>query len=198
MKKSIIFSLLFLLLVSLQLIPKQLSAQEESKHVFGIGIGKVAYSGNIVHIEAVNDDFWLKYDNDITLHASYGYKVFPYFQIGGYFEFERATFSSEDFIGNIKGSRIDIGMQWLGEYPAESKFKVQLGGYIGFSMLSNSNWDETPKGMNYGIMAGPCYNTGKITVALHVHAGLSNYFGDVIENANVLAPRVYIKVFYNL
>ena len=175
MKKSIFLSLLVLLLVSLQLTTKQLSAQEDSKHVFGIGIGKVAYSGNIVHVEAANDDFWLKYDNDITLNTSYGYKVFPYFQIGGYFEYEKATFSSDDFTGTVKGSRIDIGMQWLGEYPAESKFKVQLGGYFGFSTLSNSDWNETPKCMSYGIMAGPCYNTGKITVALHVHAGLSNY-----------------------
>lgn len=187
-----------LILVSTILFSSKQTAAQETNHVFSIGIGKVAYSDNIVHVESSFDDFWLKYKNDITLNASYGYRVFPYFQIGGYFEFEKSTFGSEDFVGELKGSRIDFGMQWLGEYPAESKFKVQLGGYMGFSMLSNSDWDETPKGMNYGIMAGPCYNTGKIAVALHVHAGLSNYFGDVIENANILAPRVYLKVFYNL
>ncbi len=170
---------------------------QESNHVFGFGIGKVAFSGDIVHVESSIDDSWFKYKNDITLNASYAYRVFPYFRIGGYFEYEKATLS-DDLLGDVKGSRIDFGMQWLGEYPAESKFKAQLGGYFGFSMLSNELWDETPKGMSYGIMVGPCYSFGKISIALHAHAGLSNYFGDVIENANILAPRVYLKVFYNL
>lgn len=187
-----------LFLVTLIFVSSKPTFAQETNHVFSIGLGKVAYSDNIVHVESSVDDFWLKYESDITLNAAYGYKVFPYFQIGGYFEFEKSKFSSEDYLGDFKSTRIDIGMQWLGEYPADSKFKAQLGGYFGFSMLSNDDWDEKPKGMNYGIMAGPCYNVGKITVALHVHAGLSNYFGDKIENVNNLAPRVYLKLFYNL
>ncbi|RPH34080.1 MAG: hypothetical protein EHM93_02660 [Bacteroidales bacterium] len=196
MKKSILFSFSVLLLFSFLLTSERILSQE-SNHVFGVGIGKIAYSDDIVHVEVANDDFWLKYKSDITLNASYAYKVFPYFRIGGYFEYEKSTLS-DDFLGDSKGSRIDLGIQWLGEYPAESNFRVQLGGYFGYSMLSNKDWDETPKGMSYGIMAGPCYNAGKISVALHVHAGLSNYFGDQVENVNNLAPRVYIKVFYNL
>ncbi len=196
MKKSKVLIVSLILVIAFFSTSKPIIAQE-SNHVFGLGIGKAAFSDDIVHIEAGGDDFWMKYKSDITFNASYAYKVFPYFRIGGYFEFENSTLT-DDYYGEVKGTRIDFGGQWLSEYPAESKLKIQLGGYFGFSMLSNEDWDEKPKGMNYGIMAGPSYNVGKVTVAFHVHAGLSNYFGDKVENVNNLVPRVFFKVFYNL
>ncbi len=196
MKKSNVLLGSLILAIAFVASSKPILAQE-TNHIFCFGIGKAAFSDDIVHIEAGGNDFWMKYKSDITLNASYAYKVFPYFNIGGYFEYENSTLT-DDFYGDIKGSRVDFGGQWLGEYPSESQFKMQLGGYFGFSMLSNEDWDEKPKGMNYGIMAGPCYNVGKVSIALHVHAGLSNYFGDTVENVNNLVPRVYLKVFYNL
>jgi len=195
MKKSILLSTVLVLMFSFLLSNNQLLAQD-SKHIVGVGVGRVAYGDNILYVNTAVGDDWFKYSNDIILNLSYNYKVFPYFRIGSYFEFESATLES-DIVKGIKGSRFDFGAQWFGEYP-ETKLRLQLGGYFAFSVLSNEVWKESVKGINYGIMAGPCYHFGKVSVALHVHAGMSPYFGEVIEDVDILAPKVFLKVFYNL
>lgn len=195
MKKSFLLSISLTLMFSFLLRNNQLLAQD-SKHLFGIGVGRVAYGDNIMYVNTAAGDDWFKYTQDVILNFSYNYRIFPYFRVGSYFEYESATLENDTHKG-LKGSRFDFGAQWLGEYP-ETKLRLQLGGYFAFSILSNDAWNESLKGMNYGIMAGPCYQFGKFSVALHVHAGMSPYFGDVIENVDILAPKVFLKLFYNL
>lgn len=195
MKKLAILPYSFLMLLAiLQVIPYKMHAQE-SKHVVGIGFGRVAYSDDIVYV-STGSGVWFKYNKDVIFNLNYAYKVYPYFRIGGYFEYESAEMES-DLLKNTKGSRFDIGGQWLGEYP-KTKLRAQLGGYFAFSVLSNELWDKTLKGINYGIMAGPCYDFGKISISLHVHAGMSPYFGDEPEDVDVLAPKVFLKIYYTL
>lgn len=196
MKKLIIFSITLSVLIFLQPTANHLLAQD-SKHVFGFGIGRVAYNDNIVYVNSSIGDDWFKYGQDVILNFSYAYKVYPYFRIGGFFEYERATLEN-DIVKDIKGSKFDFGVHWLGEYPS-TKLRLQLGGYFAFSVLSNELWDKSVKGISYGIMGGPCYSFGKIDIALHVHAGMSPYFGDNDpEDVDILAPKVLLKVFYTL
>lgn len=195
MKKLRLHCLLILLLMFSQTLIWHLDAQE-SKHVFGIGIGRVAYSDNIIYVNTSAGDVWFKYSQDVVLNINYAYKVYPYFRVGSYFEYEKAEMKN-DLVSGVKGSRFDIGTQWLGEYP-DKKFRLQLGGYFAFSVLSNDQWNESVKGINYGIMGGPCYDAGKFSIALHVHAGMSPYFGNNPEDVDILAPKVFLKIYYTL
>ena len=187
---------LVLILLLIQPCLNRINAQE-SKHVFGFGIGRVAYNDDIVYANTSVGDYWFKYNQDIILNFNYAYKVFPYFRIGGYFEYEKAKMESNT-LGEVEGSRFDLGLHYLAEYPGDSKLRLQLGGYFAFSVLSNELWDESIKGLSYGIMGGPCLYAGKFSIALHVHAGMSPYFGDEPENVDILAPKVLLKFYYNL
>jgi hypothetical protein len=114
------------------ILTSNLFAQEqELKNIIGFGVGycppKQAYIDAPPYI-------WVGFKASPVFDFFYERQVSDDMRLGGYFDYQNASF--QDF--NAKATRLNIGLNWLGEYP-NTPIHAELGGYFGYGSLKADN-----------------------------------------------------------
>ena len=167
---------------------------QEQKNIIGFGAGISPQYDNSIWIgDPVN--VWVTKKTSPVFQFFYARQVREAVRLGGYFEYESATFSIDNS-ADSKASRYNIGVNWLAQYP-NSDFHMQLGGYIGYGFMKASDWDQSMYGTDMGIMVGPAYEKDIFGIALHVQYGKGYYTSSGIPTEVGLAlPKFLMKVYY--
>jgi hypothetical protein len=176
---------LFSLLLTLNLF----SQSKEQKNIVGFGAGfcpaKDVWIGNPVNL-------WADINSSPLFHVFYSRQIREAVRLGGYFEYENATFTNT----TDKASRYIIGINWLAQYP-NKPFHLQLGGYFGYGFVKADMWDQRLGGIEYGMLAGPAYEKNNFGMALHFPAGFSYFISSGIPDEVSYSKGTYLlKVYY--
>lgn len=171
---------------------------QEQKNVIGIGAGISPKYDYDVWIADPKNGAWVTKNTSPVFQFFYARQVREALRLGGYFEYESATLLLNN-IHDIKASRVNIGINWLGQYP-ESEFHIQLGGYAGYGFVGASDWSQSLYGADVGVMLGPAYEKGNFGIALHVQYG-KGYYGNykstgTPNEVGVAIPRFLLKVYH--
>jgi len=87
-----------------------------------------------------------------------------------------------------------VGIDWIAQYPV-TRLHLELGGYFGFGMIKANNWDNL-KGAEFGMLAGPAYDSRHFGVSLHMKAGFSPFSSDgTPEGVLLYAPGILFKAY---
>jgi hypothetical protein len=182
--KNGIMSILFLMLTL------SLFAQEqEQKNIIGAGAGycpaRVVWIGNPLNV-------WADINASPILHVFYARQVLKAVRLGGYLEYENATFKRTD----NKASRYNAGFTWLAQYPCKP-FHAQLGGYFGYGFVKADIWNQSVSGIDYGIMIGPAYENNNFGIALHLQTGYCYYTSSgAPDEVSYSKERLLLKVYF--
>jgi hypothetical protein len=180
---------LFILTVLLSLFVQG----QEQKNIVGIGAGFSPKYESAVWI-GDPDNIWVTKNASPVFHILYARQALESVRLGGYFEYENATFEST----NEKASRYNIGIDWLAQYPSTS-FHAQLGGYVGYGIITSSDWDQPLAGSDIGIMIGPAYEKDNFGIALHLQYGKAYYTSSgEPDEVGLAIPKILLKVYYKL
>jgi hypothetical protein len=176
-------------MVCLLLTLNLFSQVKEQKNIAGIGAGfspaRVVWIGNPVNV-------WADIIPSSIVQVFYARQVLAAVRLGGYLEYENATFKSAD----EKASRYNFGLNWLAQYPSKP-FHAQLGGYFGYGFVKANIWDQSLGGIDYGIMVGPAYEKNNFGIAMHLHSGFSYYTSSgVPDEVSYSKARFLLKAYY--
>ena len=190
MKKGILCLLCLMLTLNL------FAQGQEQKNIIGFGAGiSPRYDYSVWIGDPVN--IWATKNSSSVFQFFYARQVLEAVRLGGYFEYESATFTAYSSYDS-KASRYNIGANWLAQYP-NSDFHIQLGGYIGYGSIKASDWDQSVYGTDIGIMVGPAYEKGNYGIALHVQYGKGYYTSSgTPTEVGFAVPRYLLKVYYKL
>jgi hypothetical protein len=186
-----------LFLLSLMLTSNLFAQGQDKKNIIGFGAGISPKYDYAVWIgEPVN--VWVTKNTSPVFQLFYARQMNQALRLGGYFEYESATmkfFST----GDSKTSRLNIGINWLSQFP-NRPFHMQLGGYIGYGSVSASDWSQSLYGSDVGIMLGPAYEKNNFGIALHVQYG-KGYYGNykstgTPNEVGLSIPRFILKVYH--
>jgi hypothetical protein len=183
-----------LFLLSLMLTSNLFAQGQDKKNIIGFGAGISPKYDYAVWIgEPVN--VWVTKNTSPVFQLFYARQMNQALRLGGYFEYESATmkfFST----GDSKTSRLNIGINWLSQFP-NSPFHMQLGGYLGYGSVSASDWSQSLYGSDVGIMIGPAYEKDNFGIALHLQYGKAYYTssGTPTEVGMAIA-RILLKVYH--
>jgi hypothetical protein len=187
-KKNEILCLLSIMLTSSLFLQGQ-----EHKNIVGIGAGISPASDYAVWIgDPMN--VWVTKKTSPVFQLFYARQVLEVVRLGSYFEYENATFEST----NDKASRYNFGLNWLARYP-NTAFHAQLGGYVGYGLITSSDWDQPLSGSDIGIMIGPAYEKDNFGIALHLQYGKAYYTSSgEPDEVGLAIPKFLLKVYYKL
>jgi hypothetical protein len=182
-KKGIISA--FCILMALNVF----SQVNEQKNILGIGAGycpsRLIWIGNPLNV-------WADINSSPIIQLFYQRQVLKSVRLGGYIEYENATFTDT----KDKATRYDIGLNWTAQYP-DTPLHLQLGGYFGYGFVKADIWDQSLGGIDYGIMVGPAYEKNNLGVALHVQSGYSYYTSSgTPDEVSYSKIRILAKVYY--
>ncbi|MEI8049752.1 MAG: hypothetical protein WCI92_20440 [Bacteroidota bacterium] len=140
-------------------------------------------------------NFWPNRQQSPIYLRVYARQGYDFFRIGAYHEYEEVKFSDNESSEIRSFTRSNIGLNWLGQFP-KTPFHFQLGGYFGYGFLKATNWSNL-KGTDYGMLAGPAFEKGKMGVALHVQYGHAWYKSTGTPIGVMLyTPKYLLKVYY--
>ena len=140
-------------------------------------------------------DFWPNREPSYMVQGSYSRQLNQSFRTGAYVEYERIRFSTQnnDSIHSFK--RYNLGLEWIGQYPS-TPLHLQLGGYMGYGFLAANHWDNL-KGFDFGMIAGPAYETQHIGLSVQVRSGYAPYSSNGTPSGVLLFnPKLLLKVYY--
>lgn len=171
-----------------------LFGEDQPKNVFGVSFGIVPIGDAYLDMPI---NTWPDRESSQVGQVFYARKVSEVFMIGSYLEYENANFSNSSSDVNYSFSRYSIGLNWLGKYP-KTQLHMQLGGYIGYGLLTAKDWDNL-KGVDLGLIIGPAYERNKIGIALHMQGGHAWYGSSgTPEGVMLYYPRFLFKIYYKL
>jgi hypothetical protein len=191
-KKNELLCMLFLMFTFNSLLQGQ-----EQKNVIGIGAGvSPKYDYDVWIGDPVN--VWLTKNASPVIQFFYARQVREALRLGGYFEYESATLHIDN-LHNIKTSRLNIGINWLGQFP-NSDFHMQFGGYIGYGLVKAPDWSQSLYGTDAGLLIGPAYEKINFGIALHAQYG-KGYYGNykstgTPNEVGIAIPRFLLKVYH--
>jgi len=176
-----------LFIVCLMLTINLFAQEQDKKNIVGFGYGiSLAKDYSVWIGDPV--DVWANKNIGQVIQLFYARQLMPSFRLGSYFEYEHSTcsFEIDEFDGSTyymydivaKASRYNIGLNWLSQYPKKA-FHAQLGGYMGYGILSSSNMrqalngtsGQNLSGIDFGLMLVPAYEKGNYGIALHAQSG---------------------------
>ena len=189
MKKFIVWFPLFCCAFHLQV-----SAQEQhNRNMAGFSIEYFPYMSQGIYFDDPFD-FWPNNEPFLMYQLFYARQVTESFRIGGYVEKGSNRFSDQSGSGTKSFRRNTIGVNWLGQFP-KTRLHLQLGGYFGYELIKAQNWDNLT-GPDFGMIAGPAFETGSFGVALHLQSGFSpNKSSGTPEGILLYTPRVLLKIY---
>jgi hypothetical protein len=172
-----------------------LFCQDQAKNIFGLSAGIAPGVMDMYFDMPFN--FWPNRELSPIYNVFYARQVTESFRIGGYAEYEKAKFSDNTSEDIYSFNRYNMGLYWLGQFP-KTALHLQLGGYFGYGFLRADNWDNL-KGADYGFIAGPAYERGKLGIAVHVHQGHAWYESTGTPIGVMLyTPKYMLKIYYKL
>jgi hypothetical protein len=185
MKTKIGFFIVFFLILTSSLF----SQVTERKNMAGFGFGfcpaKDVWIGNPLN-------FWADINSSQIFHVFYAHQLREAVRLGGYFEYENATFTNT----SDKASRYSIGLNWLAQYP-DKPLHIQLGGYFGYGFVKADIWDQRVSGIEYGMLVGPAYEKNNFGIAFHLPAGFIYYTSSGTPDEVSYSKGTYLlKVYY--
>ena len=170
------------------------SQEKSSKNIAGFGTTLVPYMKHGMYFDDPYD-FFPNQEPSTFIRVFYARKLNETLRLGAYLESalkNEFTDQTSDDIHSFK-KRV-IGIDWLAKYP-DTKLHIELGGFAGYSMLKADNWDNL-KGADFGMLAGPAYESRHFGVSFLWKAGFSPHFSDgVPERILMYTPGMLIKVY---
>ncbi len=194
MKKKLLNGILCLLCLMLTLNP--IAQGQEQKNIIGFGAGISPGKDYCIWFGDPVDE-WAGKNASPVIQIFYARQVLESFRLGSYFEYESATFNNLYNYTDMKASRVNVGINWLSQFP-NSAFHAQLGGYMGFGFISSDQLDQNVNGLDFGIMIGPAYEKDNFGIALHFQSGLGWYSSSSLDDLDLLMPKIILKVYYKL
>jgi hypothetical protein len=161
-----------------------------------VGFG-IAYIPPLVEGIYFDDpwDFWPNREPSMMLQVSYARQVNQSVRTGIYLEYEKIRFSTGTVDTNARFRRYNMGLDWIGQFPTTA-LHMQLGGYIGFGYLMAHGWDNLT-GFDFGMIAGPAYETEHIGISAQVRSGYAPYNSSGTPSGVLLFnPKFLLKVYY--
>lgn len=187
---------LFILVVALFTTTASVSAfaqANDNQNMAGIGVTFTPYMNAGLYFDEPWV-FWPDNEPSIFPRLFYARKLNETLRLGIYLEYGKNKFSDNNRDEVHSFSRNVIGIDWLAKYPA-SKLHLQLGGYFGAGMITADNWDNL-KGIDFGLLAGPAFESGHIGASLQVKAGFAPFFSDGTPNTVLMhTPGILFKVY---
>lgn len=169
----------------------------ENRHSVGLGVGSGIPWEDGSYIDFGNYTSWP--DNHLTTVFSlfYDYRINPYLTAGAHIDLETGKADvSYPISEETSTTRLALGLHWLAMYPNQ-RLQAQLGGYFNYGTLMADDFDNTPGGFEYGIIAGPAFKMKQYTLALHMMPGFSYLFTSGSPSAVLIFyPRVMLKCSY--
>lgn len=99
------------------IITRFVSAQELPKNIVGISAGIVPATMDMYFDKPFN--IWPDRELSPIYQLFYARQVREAFRIGSYIEYEEAKFSVNPLLGIRSFTRLNIGMNWLGQFPKQ-------------------------------------------------------------------------------
>jgi hypothetical protein len=171
-----------------------LKSEEQPKNIIGFSAGIAPAIMDIYFDMPFN--IWPNRELSPVYQLFYARQVREAFRLGTYLEYEKANFSAlnENVIHTF--GRVNVGVNWLGQYP-KTQLHMQFGGYFGYGIIKASNWSDL-KGIDLGLIAGPAFEKGNMGIALHLHGGHAWYDSSGTPKGVMLyTPKILLKVYYN-
>jgi hypothetical protein len=191
MKKPIFLTLLCWFAFS----PFIMGQSSSARNIAGFG---VAFIPSLEHGIYFDDpwDFFPNREPSYMVQASYARQLNQSFRTGLYVEYERIRFTDNQNNNDVRSfKRYNLGLDWIGQYPSTA-LHMQLGGYMGCGFLMANNWDNL-FGFDFGLIAGPAYETGHIGISAQVRSGFASYSSSGIPSGVLLyCPKILFKVYY--
>jgi hypothetical protein len=189
MRKNIILLLILFL-------PGNFMNAQELKQSAGFSIGYAVPYDNSIYVDNGAYTTWPDHTGNSVVNLFYEYRFLPYFKAGVHFEYEKSKFS-DFYLDESTASRYAFGFHWIGQYP-QTPLHGELGGYFNTGIITQENFEHNPKGIEYGIIAGPAMELDKFTIAFHAQAGMSYFFSSQLPKAVLIFyPRFIFKIGYN-
>lgn len=170
------------------------SAQtNDNRNLAGTGITFTPYMGAGLYFDEPSS-FWPDNEPSIFTRLFYARRLNETLRLGIYLEHGKNRFSDNNRDEVYSFRRNVIGIDWLAKYPA-TKLHMQAGGYFGAGLIKADNWDNL-KGIDFGLLAGPAFESGHIGVAVQVKAGFAPFFADGVPNTVLMhTPGVLFRVY---
>jgi len=171
-----------------------LQAQEKgSRNIAGFGVNMVPSMGNGLYF-GDPFDFFPTNEMSVFPRIFYARQLNESLRLGCYIETGKNKFSEKDSDEIHSFNRSLVGIDWLAKYPA-TKLHMQLGGYFGAGMIKADNWDNL-KGIDFGLLAGPAFESGPIGIAVQLKAGFAPFYSDGSPEVVLMyTPGVLFKIY---
>lgn len=172
-----------------------IQAQNESKkNIAGFGSTYVPYLKHGMYFDDPFD-FFPNQEPSVFIRLFYARKLNETLRLGSYLEAAAMNeFTDQSGDSPHSFSKQTIGIDWVSRYP-ETKLHLELGGYFGYSFLKANNWANL-KGIDFGMLAGPAYETKHFGVSVMIKAGFAPYFSSgTPEGILLYAPGMLFQVY---
>ena len=170
-------------------------AQNTNKRIFGVSTGYAFKYENSVYIDFGDYSTWPDHLGNAMFNVFYEYMFTSSFKMGVNLNYEKSKID-DFYLGKSSAKKYMWGFHWIGQYPRKP-LHGELGGYFKTGVLIHEEFDKNPKGIEYGIIAGPAMDIGKISLALHFQAGMSYFFQDESPtDILVFYPQLLFKLGY--
>lgn len=192
MKKFLIVFVSMILIFSFQTIQSQTI---KNKNIFGFSFGFIFPLEHGIYFDDPFD-FFPKQEWSNPIQIFYERELSHNFRIGTYLGYCKNNFSVQS--GPLFSfKRITLGVNWITKYP-EKQLHAQLGGFFGYALVAADNWNNL-NGLDFGLIAGPAYETLKWGVACHLMAGFAPLYGENYpEGVLLYSPRLVLKGYIKL
>ena len=186
----------FLILVFIGLFVflfSNISLGQSHKNLFGFSLGFIPAVDHGIYF-GEPWDFFPKQEWSNPIQIFYEREIFHIFRIGGYVGFCKNNFSAGSTdIYSFK--RITFGVNGLLKYP-KTKLHLQVGAFCGFGILAADNWNIF-RGLDFGGLVGPAFETNKWGVSLHVMAGYAPFNSKgTPEKVLLYIPTLALKTYF--
>lgn len=175
-----------------------LSAQNDSpRNIAGFGTTYVPYLKHGMYFDDPFD-FFPNQEPSVFIRLFYARKVNETLRLGGYIEAAAMNeFTDQTGVSPHSFAKRTLGIDWVAKYPL-TRLHLQLGGYFGYSILKANNWDKL-QGIDFGMLAGPGYETRHFGVSVMVKAGFAPYSSKgTPEGILMYAPGILFQVYGKL
>jgi hypothetical protein len=169
--------------------------QNSKNNIAGFSVGYGFKYENTVYIDFDEYSTWADHLGNATFGFFYENKLTPSFKIGTNFNYEKSKVD-DYYLGESYAKKYMWGIHWIGQYP-KSAFHGELGGFFKTGIIAHEEFGHNPKGMQYGIIAGPAVDFDRVSVAVHFQSGLSYFFqSESPTDVLVFYPEVLLKMGY--
>lgn len=176
------------------LIGVNVSGQNKvNRNIAGIGINYIPFMAKGMYFDAPFD-FWPDNEPSAFPRIFYARDLNETFRFGGFFETGKNRFSDKTSDSIHSFRRSIVGIDWLARYP-KTRLHIQLGGYFGYGMIKANYWDNL-KGADFGMLAGPAFETGAFGACIHFRSGFSPFSSSGRPEGILLyTPGIVFKLY---